>query len=114
VVKGQSIDANCDGIADNAFSATPVTARPGQCIAYEVVATNEGASPVTNITVNDSVPPYTALNTNQAAVPCESAGVTGTAVAFASNPSAVSCGSASNTVAPGGTVTLRFGVQIDN
>jgi uncharacterized repeat protein (TIGR01451 family) len=116
VVKGQALDANCDGVGDTAFAATPVSARPGQCIAYEVIATNEGASPVTNITVNDSVPPYTALGTAPLppATQCSSTGVTGTAVAYAQTPSAVSCGSTSNTVAPGGTVTLRFGVRIDD
>jgi len=39
--------------------------------------------------------------------------VTGTALAYAQTPTAVSCGSAANIVAPGGSATLTFAVRID-
>jgi uncharacterized repeat protein (TIGR01451 family) len=114
VVKQQALDALCDGTPDTALAANPVTARPGQCLFYDVVATNEGAAPVTNVTVSDSVPPYTALNGAQPAVQCVSTGLTGTAVTYAASGTSVSCGSAANTLAPGGTVSLNFVVRIDN
>lgn len=113
VTKNQALDANCDGTPDAAFAATALTAKPGECLVYEVVAKNEGVAPVTNLTVNDAVPAFTALSTAQPATQCTSSGVTGTAVAYAAAAGKVSCGSTTNTVAPQGTVTLDFAVKIN-
>ncbi|MNX08290.1 hypothetical protein D3C86_379860 [compost metagenome] len=113
VLKTQAADATCDGVADTAFAATSLQLKPGQCIVYQVVATNEGIVPVTNIAINDALPAYTVLSAKQPALQCEAPGIGGTAPAFASTATAVSCGSAANTVAPGGKVTLTFAVQIN-
>lgn len=113
VLKTQAADATCDGVADTAFKADSLQLKPGQCIVYQVVATNEGVVPVTNIAINDALPAYTVLSAKQPALQCEAPGIGGTAPAFASTATAVSCGSAANTVAPGGKVTLTFAVQIN-
>ncbi|MDQ0014076.1 putative repeat protein (TIGR01451 family) [Variovorax boronicumulans] len=115
VLKTQAADVTCDGVADSAFAAAPLSLKPGQCIVYKVVATNEGTSPVTNIAINDAVPAYTSLSATQpaAASRCTSTGVSGTALAYAQTSTAVSCGSASNSVAPSGTATLTFAVKIN-
>ncbi|OEZ32504.1 DUF11 domain-containing protein [Variovorax boronicumulans] len=115
VLKTQAPDANCDGVADvPGFAATSLQLKPGQCIVYQVVATNEGVVPVTNIAINDALPAYTVLSAKQPALQCEAPGIGGTTPpAFASTATAVSCGSAANTVAPGGKVTLTFAVQIN-
>lgn len=114
LVKTQAADVACDGTADAAFSAAPLTLKPGQCIVYQVVGTNEGTAPIANIKINDLAPAYTSLTgATQPASQCTSVGVTGTAVAYASTGTAVSCGSAANSVAPSGTVTLTFAVKID-
>lgn len=115
LVKTQAVDANCDGTEEPNSSAL-LSAAPGQCLIYKVIATNEGAAPVTNVTVNDGVPINTSYGATQPAIQCASTGLTGTAAAFSSSGApvaAVSCGSATNALAPGGTVTLRFSVQID-
>jgi uncharacterized repeat protein (TIGR01451 family) len=115
VLKTQAADATCDGVADGAFDAAPLSLKPGQCIVYKVVATNEGTAPVTNIAINDAVPAYTSLSATQpaAASRCTSTGVSGTALVYAQTATAVSCGSAANTVAPSGTATLTFAVKIN-
>ena len=115
VLKTQAADVTCDGVADGAFAAAPLSLKPGQCIVYKVVATNEGTAPVTNIAINDAVPAYTSLSATQpaAATQCTSTGVTGTALVYAQTATAVSCGSAANTVAPSGTATLTFAVKIN-
>jgi len=115
VLKTQAADLTCDGTADGAFEATPLSLKPGQCIVYKVVATNEGTASVTNIAINDAVPAYTSLSASQpaAASRCTSTGVTGTALAYAQTATAVSCGSAANSVAPSGTATLTFAVKIN-
>jgi uncharacterized repeat protein (TIGR01451 family) len=115
VLKTQAADVTCDGVADGAFAAAPLSLKPGQCIVYKVVATNEGTAPVTNIAINDAVPAYTSLSATQptAATQCTSTGVSGTALVYAQTATAVSCGSAANTVAPSGTATLTFAVKIN-
>jgi len=114
VLKTQAADIACDGTADAAFAATPLSLKPGQCIVYQVVATNEGTAPITNIAINDAAPAFTSLTgATQPANQCVSTGVTGTALAYAQTATAVSCGSAANTVAPAGTATLTFAVRIN-
>jgi len=113
VLKTQAADATCDGVADTVFKADSLQLKPGQCIVYQVVATNEGIVPVTNIAINDALPAYTVLSAKQPALQCEAPGIGGTTPVFASTATAVSCGSAANTVAPGGKVTLTFAVQIN-
>lgn len=118
LLKYQALDANCDGVEDPS-SAALIGAKPGQCIVYKVVATNEGAAPVTNVTINDSVPVYTThagATQPPAGTDCASTGLTGTAVALSTTGApvtAVSCGSTSNELSPGGSVTLRFAVQVE-
>ncbi|QFZ85444.1 DUF11 domain-containing protein [Variovorax paradoxus] len=114
VLKTQAADIACDGVADApGFAATSLQMKPGQCIVYQVVATNEGIVQVSNIAINDALPAYTTLSAKQPALQCEATGVSGTALAFVPGATAVSCGSAANTVAPGGKVTLTFAVQIN-
>ena len=91
---------------------TTQTAAPGDCIYYEVVATNNAASPVSNVSISDAAPAYTTLVSTGAT--CAASGLTGTAAASSTSGSTISCGSAANTLAPAGSLTLRFAVQIQN
>ncbi|SFO52329.1 conserved repeat domain-containing protein [Variovorax sp. PDC80] len=118
LIKLQAKDENCDG-TEAPTSSAALAVKPGQCIVYRIVATNEGASPVTNMSINDAVPAYTSLTAApdgaQPSEQCASAGVT---PAFAqanytATASSVSCGSAANTVAPGGKATLTFSVKVN-
>lgn len=95
------------------LSTVTQTAAPGDCLYYEVVATNNGASPVSNVSISDAAPAYTTLAATPAGT-CASAGLTGTAAALTTSGSTVSCGSTANTLAPGGTLTLRFATQLQN
>ncbi|MGJ7487760.1 beta strand repeat-containing protein [Variovorax sp. LT2P21] len=115
VLKTQAADVACDGTADTVFSATPLSLKPGECIVYQVKATNEGTSPVTNLAINDAAPAYTSLTgATQPANQCVATGITGTAPVYAQSATAVSCGSAINTVSPSGSATLTFAVRINN
>ncbi|MDB5743497.1 MAG: conserved repeat domain protein [Polaromonas sp.] len=117
LVKTQGLNAACNTTVP-ALSAAPIgAAKPGDCIVYRVVATNEGAAPVSNLAINDAIPAYTSLSATQPAVRCESTGITTaftTAANYASTAVAVSCGSAANSVIPGGSATMTFSVKINN
>jgi trimeric autotransporter adhesin len=90
-------------------------AKPGDCIYYQVVATNIGATPQANVLISDAAPTYTSLQTSPA-VTCSS---TGMKTQQLTNSSAITsgvtvmCGSTSNELAPGGTVTLTYVVRIN-
>lgn len=116
VTKVQAADLGCNGTV-GAFGAAPLALKPGQCVVYRAVATNESAVPVFNTSVSATVPLLTThAGAAQPAVQCSSAGLTGTAVALATTGAPVSgltCGSASNTLAPGGTITLSYSVKVN-
>lgn len=118
LIKLQAKDEECKGTIVPSSSAA-LTVKPGQCIVYRIVATNEGASPVTNMSINDAVPAYTSLTAAPDGVQpqdqCASAGVTPAFAQanYAATPTSVSCGSATNTVAPGGKATLTFSVKVN-
>jgi uncharacterized repeat protein (TIGR01451 family) len=117
VLKSQSmIVGACPAtpVALGTQSAASLQALPGSCIVYQVTATNNGTAPVTNVTLNDAAPARTTLSAGQPAAACTSTNLTGTAVTYSVTGTTVACGSTSNTLAPGGTVVLRFAVQIDN
>lgn len=115
--KTQALDALCDGTPDTAFSAAAIAAaKPGQCVIYNVVAENQGTSIITNLSMTDSVPTWTTLTgAVQPATQCVSTGITPafTGANYGSTASAVTCGSAANSVNPGGTATLTFSVRIN-
>lgn len=64
----QSRDVNCDGIADTALGANPISVMPGQCILYQVSAENIGYSIVTNLVLQGKIPTYTKLRGYEATV----------------------------------------------
>jgi trimeric autotransporter adhesin len=59
LVKTVAIDAGCDGVADEAFLETASSkAQPGQCVVWQLVITNEGTAPASEVEINDSIPAY--------------------------------------------------------
>jgi uncharacterized repeat protein (TIGR01451 family) len=113
---GTSPAITCNGNVTTGFDVVALSAKPGDCIVYKVVATNTGNAPVTSVTLNDAVPAFTVYNTTtttpQPASQCSATGATGTpAFASAGTPVAtVSCGSV--TLDPLGTMTMYYAVQV--
>lgn len=113
--KTQALDDGCDGVADVGYAATPIAAaKPGACILYRVIATNQGTAQVKNVSVNDAIPTWTSTTgATQPATQCQSTGVGGTAPVYGATATSVSCGSAANTMQAGGTMQLDFAVKIN-
>jgi len=59
IIKKQAIDANCDGNPEGSFVTTPLNAKPGQCLAYQITLTNLGTQSITNATISDATPSFT-------------------------------------------------------
>lgn len=105
LVKRQVLDGACASPASPTYSDAQLSARAGQCILYEVVATNLGSVPVTAVSVTDITPPNTTLSKVATCTP-------GTVTTPALNGTgSVGCSVAS--LAPSAQIVLTFGVRID-
>jgi trimeric autotransporter adhesin len=104
--KVQALDVGCDGTPDApGYTANQLSAEPGQCVMYQVTATNEGTNQVTNVTISDSTPAFTTLDTQTAC----SAGLEDSLAVGSTGQ--VSCSGIAS-IPANGTATLTFGVQI--
>lgn len=115
-------NATCDaaGIttALGSLTANAISAKPGECIVYQLTAVNEGTSVLTNLNLTDVVPAYTTLTTVQPTTTCASTSIAPaftSPTGWTSATTSVSCGNGTTatTVQPGGTATLTFQVQIN-
>ena len=61
--KSVYIDATCANPASPTYSKISSSAQSGYCIKYQIQATNDGASAISGLTINDEAPPYTTLQT---------------------------------------------------
>ena len=109
--------ANCaDGTAINGtgtYTQATVSAKPGECVRYRIVATNEGNATVTNVVISDNTPSYTTLKavttsgtespkaTNATLGGIFADGATGTVSATQSS------------LAPNATSSLEFVIKVD-
>ena len=60
LVKEQVL-VNCATGMGGTYAQTTVSAKPGECVKYRIVATNEGNATVTNVVISDNTPSYTTL-----------------------------------------------------
>ena len=109
LLKEQALDANCDGVADTAFSNANISAgaAPGACVRYRITITNIGTSDVVSVVLSDATPANTtyhaavAATSSQGSVTAPAAGATGTVSATV------------GTLAAGATAVVNFGVRIN-
>ena len=124
LVKDQALDAACDGAPDTAYSAAPITARPGQCIRYRITATNNGTANVTNVVVSDSSPANAVYNTGGTCFPAGAPGSFGAATtlgtvatipagAAANCAAAVTVNATIGTLTPAQAAVVTFGMQVN-
>ena len=119
LLKSQVADPTCTGYLAGLGAVSPHSfpVNSGTCIIYQVVGTNEGSAPITNVIMSDAIPAYTNFEgATQPSVTCATTGLTGSAAIFTTQGppvSAVYCGSGTNSLAPGGTITLTFGVKVN-
>lgn len=117
LVKDQYL-ANCaDGTAINGtgtYTQATVSAKPGECVRYRIVATNEGNATVTNVVISDNTPSYTTLKAITE-VGTESPKATNATLGGISADGATGTVSATQlTLAPNATSSLEFVIKVDN
>jgi uncharacterized repeat protein (TIGR01451 family) len=87
-----------------------VNAEPGETILYQIIIKNLGTTSISNVEINDAIPPYTSY---------DNGGTYAAAVTGGSNTVSYDAGSETltatiPTLAAGAEVTFTFGVTIDN
>ena len=107
----------CSGNVTTGFDVAALSAKPGDCIVYKVVATNTGNANVTGVMLNDAVPAFTVYNATQVPAQCVASGASGGTPTFATagTPVAtVSCGNSTTgvTLPPLSTMTMYYAVQV--
>ena len=120
--KTQALDAACDGTPDAAYNSAPLSAAPGVCIRYQIVATNDGTAPITSLVVSDSTPANTVYDDgsrNSAQGTCGTGPADAAAATTQGTITAPACNSTGTvqatvgTLNPSQSVTITFGVMIN-
>lgn len=104
--KTQALQASCSGAAGT-FGVSRLSAKPGECVCYQVLAVNEGSAAVTSATLSDATPAFTKLSTAATCTAPAAVGTAGTVGASAT----LTCAAA--TVNAGQSFTMNFCVKVD-
>lgn len=107
--KQQALDADCNGAQETAFTHALFTAEPGQCVIYQLTATNTGAEQVNNVRIQDATPAYTSFITN-GGLPNLSQGALASAISPGGRGEIIGLMGALPAAA---SATLIFGVRIE-
>ena len=110
LTKSQALDAACDGTPDAAYTTANMSAKPNQCIVYQIVAENQGVSPVTSVLVNDATPTYTKLDSTNLTPNVTVGSITTVPANGATGALQANVG----TLNGGQSATMTFEVRIDN
>lgn len=102
LVKTQALSAKCESVP-TAYAETKLDAKPGDCVYYKIVASNDGNADAENVVITDMVPSYTAYLADSAD-PAAAAPATGTK----------ELKYAVGTLTPAATAELKFAVQVDS
>jgi hypothetical protein len=110
LVKTQALDANCDGVADTAYSTVPITtgAVPNACIRYQITATNTGSTNVTNVQILDDIPANTTYYAGNNPVTATLGNILTVLTGPVTNLTA-----GVGTLTPNQSATMAFGVRIN-
>jgi uncharacterized repeat protein (TIGR01451 family) len=105
--KAQALDALCAGPGGTSYGAAGVSAKPGQCVLYQITVTNAGVANATAVVVSDATPSFTTLSSAPAttvgsiAAGAPAVGGTGTITANV------------GTLTPGQSAVVTFGIRIN-
>ncbi|MEO7886910.1 MAG: hypothetical protein ABI893_02665 [Polaromonas sp.] len=106
LTKAQALDTTCAGPnGGTVYAAATLSARPNQCVLYQITVTNVGSANATTVVVSDATPSYTKLSSAAT-----------TSVGTLTQPAVGSAGTVTATIGtltPGQSALMTFGVRID-
>ncbi|UUZ77675.1 DUF11 domain-containing protein [Polaromonas sp. P1(28)-13] len=106
--KAQSLDTACAGpVVGTVYGPGNLSAKPGECVLYQITVTNVGAANATSVVVSDGTPSYTTLSSVAATT-------VGTIAVGAPTVGATGSISANiGTLTPGQSAIVTFGAKIN-
>lgn len=108
LAKAQALDTACAGpTGGTTYGPANLSAKPGQCVLYQVTVTNVGAANATSVVVSDATPSYTTLSS----VPATTVGTIAAGAPAVGNAGTISANI--GTLTPGQAAVLTFGVKIN-
>jgi len=111
VLKEQALDADCDGVADGAFTTSALNAPPGACIQYRITVTNIGSADADSVQVSDAVPANTTYFYNGA--PDQATTSVGSISSVPANGGTGTIVAVIGLLNPSAGAVVTFGVKID-
>ncbi len=108
ITKRQALDAACDGTADGAFVSTQLSAKPDQCLIYQITLTNLGTQSISNAVISDATPSFTTYVAGRGSVT-----PSGTLTEPAGGTAGTVKANVGGSIASGSNATLTFSVRID-
>lgn len=111
LVKDQAL-VDCKTGTGATYTQNTVSAKPGECVKYRIVATNEGNATVTNVVISDNTPSYTTLKAITSVSPlATSATLQNTASYVDGYTGTVSA--EQSPLAPNASATLEFVIKVN-
>lgn len=111
LVKSQAVSSDCKTVP-SVFGASETKAKPGECVYYRIVATNQSKSDAKDVTIYDAVPTYTKYLADSAKGTENGAAAKTGAVKLNTEKTQVSY-KLDNNLPTTKTATLEFAVKID-
>jgi len=112
LVKSLFVDKTCNQASVSYTTNSGSTVTSGQCIMYQIVATNTGTTNATALTITDGAPPYTTYLGTFTPTAANSCSLTNPTVAALSGASPVSY-TFTGSMTPNCTATIVFEVKLN-
>ncbi|MCW8040917.1 MULTISPECIES: beta strand repeat-containing protein [Acinetobacter] len=114
LVKDQYL-ANCaNGTPiSGTYTQATVSAKPGECVRYRIVATNEGNANVTNVVISDNTPSYTTLKAVATAGTESPKATNATLGGISADGTTGTISATQSTLAPNASSSLEFVIKVD-
>lgn len=105
--KAQALDTGCAGAnGTTVYTPANLSAKPGECVLYQITTTNVGSANATAVVVSDSTPAYTTLSS----APATTVGTIAAGAPAVGGTGPVSANT--GTLIPGQSAVLTFGVRV--
>ena len=109
LVKDQTL-VDCTTGTGTTYTQNTVSAKPGECVKYRIVATNEGNATVTNVVISDNTPSYTTLKAISGVSPKATNATLG---GISADGTTGTISATQSTLAPNATSSLEFVIKVD-
>lgn len=110
LIKEQAL-ADCTTGTAGTYTQNNIAAKPGECVKYRIIATNDGVNEVTNVIISDNTPSYTTFQAIAGESPKYTNAIAG------STPQNGETGTVSATKTPlasHGSASLEFVIKVNN